>query len=333
MNKKKQRLSKILVSICFILLIGYFLILFKVICLKYLGLADILPHFERTGFRRSYNLIPFATIKLYIIYDSMPMLRRLGNVFGNIALFVPIGLLLPLIFSWTRRFYRIILISFLLSVSMELFQYLWGTGAADIDDILLNVMGGLIGYMVYILLKTILKNEVKIILGALVIFLIMIFSGGWVAIREFNLDLGLINGNKERAKSSVITLPYDSTVVVPVRFADVEGTLENISGDTLMINAFQIIREEKTNNENGSTIMIISAANNSSNPLSKFIASENTYVLRKDVDQYSARKFEIEYSISRLDSIPTKCKNLAIWVSQTDSTHVDTLCFTITHVK
>ena len=255
------------------------------------------------------------------------MLRRLGNVFGNIALFVPIGLLLPLIFKWTRRFFRIILITFLLSFSMELFQYLWGTGSADIDDMLLNILGGLTGYIAYILLKVVLKNEVKIISVALIGFLVMVSGGSWIAIREFHLDLGIKTG----VETKVITLPYAPTVVVPVRYADVEGKLEEMNGDTLMINAFQIIREEKQNSDKGTMISIMNVTNNSTNPLSKYVASENTFVLRKDVDQFSARQFEIQYSISSIDSIPFKCNNVEIWVSQHDSMHVDTLRYTIFH--
>jgi len=332
MIEKKGTLQKVLLLVSFIFFLGYLILLFKVICLKYLSPADIIPHLERIGFRRPYNLIPFDTIKAYYIYDGMPMLRRIGNVFGNIALFVPIGLLLPLIFHRTKKIYKIILISFLLSLSMELFQYILGTGAADIDDVLLNTIGGLTGYIIYLLLKALLKNEVQIILGALILFLICLISGGWIAIKEFKLDLGITLGQDHDVEYMENIRPYDSTIIVPQRYSDVTGSLEGIKGDTLLINKFQIIREEKDNKATGQVMIIMSVPDKSRNPLFKYIVSENTYILRKDVDQYSSTQFDIQYSISRLDSIPIKC-DLDIWLAHPDSTHADTLCYRITKIR
>jgi len=93
----------------------------------------------------------------------------------------------------------------------------------------------------------------------------------------------------------------------------------------------QIIRDEEYNKATGQVILIMSVPDKSSNPLLKYIVSENTYILRKDVDQYSSTQFDIQYSISRLDSIPINC-DLDIWMAHPDSPHVDTLCYRITKI-
>jgi hypothetical protein len=78
--------------------------------------------------------------------------------------------------------------------------------------------------------------------------------------------------------------------------------------------------------------MIMSDVDKSTNPLSEIVVSENTYVLRKDVTQYSRTQFDVYYSISRLDSIPLKC-DLNIWKAHPDSMHADTLIFRIVHMR
>ena len=78
------------------------------------------------------------------------------NFRANLALLFPLGILLPLV--WTRlRFWSGILIAVALSLSIELVQYLsssWGSyRAADINDVILNVLGAFLGLAVVFLLR------------------------------------------------------------------------------------------------------------------------------------------------------------------------------------
>jgi len=64
---------------------------------------------------------------------------------GNVAWFLPLGLLLPRM--WPRcRWFHALLAGALLSFCVEACQYLLGTGMSDVDDILLNALGAWIGY-------------------------------------------------------------------------------------------------------------------------------------------------------------------------------------------
>ena len=78
------------------------------------------------------------------------------NARGNVALFFPLGILLPLI--WKRlRFWNALLIAIAVSISIELLQYLsrgWGVNRlADVNDVILNVFGACLGLLVVSLLR------------------------------------------------------------------------------------------------------------------------------------------------------------------------------------
>jgi glycopeptide antibiotics resistance protein len=78
------------------------------------------------------------------------------NAKGNVLLFIPLGLLLPLV--WPRlRFWKAIQIAIAVSVSIEVLQYAsraWGSyRLADVNDVVLNVLGASVGLIVVSLLR------------------------------------------------------------------------------------------------------------------------------------------------------------------------------------
>lgn len=95
----------------------------------------------------SLNLEPFWIFSL-LRYDAY---RTMGiiNILGNIALFLPMGIL----FSYYNgeKGWLSILLCFLISVFFELLQWGTGTGASDIDDVILNTAGGALGTALYFL--------------------------------------------------------------------------------------------------------------------------------------------------------------------------------------
>lgn len=105
-------------------------------------------HIGLGGFR--YNLEPFETIKLFTRSAGWDNLRApLINLAGNVAVFVPFGVLLPILFR-KCRFYPVFLLRFLaLIVVLELAQGISGAGVADVDDLILNGLGATIGYVGY----------------------------------------------------------------------------------------------------------------------------------------------------------------------------------------
>jgi len=77
----------------------------------------------------------------------------LRNTLGNVALFMPLGILLPLVDTRFRSIRRVLLIGLCLSLTIETVQFglrfVGNPRAVDIDDVLLNTLGACLGFLIY----------------------------------------------------------------------------------------------------------------------------------------------------------------------------------------
>lgn len=94
------------------------------------------------------NFTLFKTIKMYIDYSYM--LNSFENLVGNVVVFIPFGFLLPYIQERCRRLPILLLNAFLFVLGIEVFQLFSAFGAFDVDDILLNCVGAVIGWVGYL---------------------------------------------------------------------------------------------------------------------------------------------------------------------------------------
>lgn len=98
-----------------------------------------------------FNVIPFKTIIDLLVKAPGGILLQIG---GNVLLFMPMGFFLPLIFKKISSCRKILLVSFICSLSIELTQlaislmYGFTYKYCDIDDIILNTLGGLLGFLI-----------------------------------------------------------------------------------------------------------------------------------------------------------------------------------------
>jgi len=105
----------------------------------------------------SYNLMPFDTIKQYIVnfrYYNFDIVFK--NLLGNIVLFIPIGIIAPLLNTRLLKWVPLILFTFLLIFCVELAQMLLRVGSFDVDDIILNTLGAAIGLL---MTKTVIASS------------------------------------------------------------------------------------------------------------------------------------------------------------------------------
>ena len=98
-----------------------------------------------------YNLKPFYTISRYIKYCLNDPHIWVINLVGNVCVFIPFGFLVPAVFGGKIK--KTILISFCGLVILECAQLISRKGMFDIDDFILNLLGVLIGYTIYSLIK------------------------------------------------------------------------------------------------------------------------------------------------------------------------------------
>ncbi|MBE6158651.1 MAG: VanZ family protein [Firmicutes bacterium] len=95
------------------------------------------------------NLVPFSEIFRYPVGSKM----FIYNTLGNILLFVPYGYFVTRYING-KSLYQIFIISFITSLTVEILQVKLGR-SFDVDDIILNVVGGMIGYFIYVALNAI----------------------------------------------------------------------------------------------------------------------------------------------------------------------------------
>lgn len=99
-----------------------------------------------------YNLLPFKEITRFWKYrQTLGFVSVALNLAGNVVAFIPFGTFLPGIFVRCRRFFLTTLLSFEFSLCVEVIQLIWKVGSFDVDDILLNTLGGMIGYMIFLI--------------------------------------------------------------------------------------------------------------------------------------------------------------------------------------
>jgi glycopeptide antibiotics resistance protein len=146
-----------------IVLVVYLLLLTKKVVFKQGG-----PRYYKHYFAREYknysvsngwekaNTVPFRTINLYKRGLEHHNSNAEYNLLGNFIGFVPFGILLPLFLPWFRHGIKMLLAGFLLSLGFETLQLLTGLGVWDVDDLLLNTVGTIAGYIFFFIAKTIL---------------------------------------------------------------------------------------------------------------------------------------------------------------------------------
>lgn len=99
------------------------------------------------------NYVPFKSI--YQVIRNMSFGTCLKEIFGNIIIFIPLGFLIPIVFEKFRNKKRLFLFVLVASCSVEIMQGLIDiitkipNRIVDIDDVLLNVIGGMAGYLFY----------------------------------------------------------------------------------------------------------------------------------------------------------------------------------------
>ena len=116
------------------------------------GQIEGVPYWEQVGM--SVNLIPFVTIRRYIrLLTRMPNHRLIPhaivNLLGNVVMFIPLGLFLPLLFGKLQKFWKTQLAAALIITLVELAQLFTLVGSCDVDDLLLNLLGTAAGYGIY----------------------------------------------------------------------------------------------------------------------------------------------------------------------------------------
>lgn len=144
-NKFIMSVSRLL-FVLYLILLAYFLFFSE--------------HYGRTisSGEYRYNLTLFKEVRRFIEYRN-----RIGsegfivNIFGNILAFAPFGFVLPVISPDNRKLLNITLLSLEFSLTIELLQLIFRVGIFDVDDLLMNTLGGFIGGLCFLFARKMLR--------------------------------------------------------------------------------------------------------------------------------------------------------------------------------
>ena len=113
-------------------------------------------------FRENLNLIPFDSILFFIrrlfSHDMPNIIHAVKNLVGNVVMFFPLGFCLPWCFSNCGTLRKTLCVSAACITAVEIIQVTTLRGFCDIDDLMLNLIGVWVGYMIY---KRIAKNDLE----------------------------------------------------------------------------------------------------------------------------------------------------------------------------
>ena len=99
------------------------------------------------------NLIPFVNILDYDVKREAAI-----NIIGNICMFIPTGIIMPILYKRLDCFWKVLLAGAGLSFVIELIQLLFPGSVTDIDDLILNTAGVAIGYGIY---RLVYRNKLR----------------------------------------------------------------------------------------------------------------------------------------------------------------------------
>ncbi len=145
----KRELQLMLVYICIIVVARFTFFPFS----KVEGKIQPLIFDVATMFPPRVNLAPMVNLLDYEIFREL-----LINVIGNTAMFIPVGVIWPSVFKKLDTHKKVIAAGVGFSLCIEILQLPFFDRVTDIDDLILNALGYLIGYGLYLLVKAI-KNK------------------------------------------------------------------------------------------------------------------------------------------------------------------------------
>ncbi|MDE6567907.1 MAG: VanZ family protein [Lachnospiraceae bacterium] len=147
-NKRKIQIISWVIFIIYLVMMVYFLFF-----------SEQMGRVPGNQYR--YNLVPFAEIKRYLSYrNKIGSFHVMLNLLGNVVCFIPFGFVIPIL-TRKQTALRMFLLGMSASVLVELLQLVSMLGTFDVDDIILNTLGVLIGYVLFVIGRGIVRRYLR----------------------------------------------------------------------------------------------------------------------------------------------------------------------------
>ena len=140
----KREAQLILVYICLIVIVRFTFCPFG----KVDGKIQPLVFYPNNWYPFRINWVPFVNLLDY------PEKREiLLNLIGNTAMFIPVGIVWPIVYKELDKPWKVIAAGVVFSLCIEILQLPFYNRVSDVDDLILNSLGYLTGYVLYLLIK------------------------------------------------------------------------------------------------------------------------------------------------------------------------------------
>ena len=149
----KREIQLIFVYICIVVVARFTFFPFS----KVNGEIQPLIFESSKAFPFRINWIPFVNL-----FDYPEMRDILINVIGNTAMFIPLGIVWPSVYKGLDTHWKVISAGIGVSLCIEILQLPFYDRVSDVDDLLLNSLGFIIGYLLYLLAKLVSKKVSRI---------------------------------------------------------------------------------------------------------------------------------------------------------------------------
>lgn len=112
---------------------------------------------EQAYFSRSPGSRTSVNMEFFGVWNNS--LRDKAYMVENLMLFIPFGLLFPICIKKARTIWAVLPLSFMASVCLEYMQFVTERGHCQLDDVLMNTAGGVLGFILFKLLSLIIKKS------------------------------------------------------------------------------------------------------------------------------------------------------------------------------
>ena len=92
-------------------------------------------------------------LRVLVIYLIASIINMIFNIFGNILMFVPTGIILPILYKRLDNFFKVAGTGFLMSLAIEIMQLPFAARTSDVDDLIMNTLGVATGFVIYITVR------------------------------------------------------------------------------------------------------------------------------------------------------------------------------------
>ena len=149
----KREIQLLLVYVCIVVVARFTFFPFS----KVNGEIQPLVFESANAFLFRINWIPFVNL-----FDYPEMRDILINVIGNTTMFIPLGIVWPSVYKGLDSHWKVISAGIGVSLCIEILQLPFYDRVSDIDDLLLNSLGFIVGYLLYLLARLLSKKVRRI---------------------------------------------------------------------------------------------------------------------------------------------------------------------------